>query len=480
MPETAGPRYWEIQFDKEGNTDPAARTGLLEEISKAGLTDLVVMSHGWNNSSHQAQAIYQRWFGMLPPLIPGTSGSNIGTLGVLWPAMLWPDDPVPATVAADGGAAGLGTDPEAASSPGGPVAALTAVYHDSDQQQILTELAGLLDTQPPDSSALGHFHDLMAQLVATEPQNIDPVDRGALGMLDDDPEQVALRFASGLDQASLAAGEPGAPGSAAATESGLDMAGGAADLPDVMPADSDTANTADTDTVAVAGGIGDITQRLWNGAKEGLRQVTYWMMKRRAGTVGQSGLGPFLGDLHGRAGGLRVHLVGHSFGARLVSFALAGLPAEATTPVYSVTLLEGAFSHFAFADRLPFDPARSGALSGMAARVSGPLLACFSSHDLAVGLFYPLASVAAGEDAAGIDDQLQFRWGAMGHDGAQGVDASAVTLKPTSSKYSFAAGDFTNIDASEIVCHGGAPSGAHSDIFHRELAWAMLAAAGLV
>ena len=68
----------------------------------------------------------------------------------------------------------------------------------------------------------------------------------------------------------------------------------------------------------------------------------------------------------------------------------------------------------------------------------------------------------------------------MGHDGAQGVEASAVTLKPTSSTYSFAAGEFTNIDASEIVCHGDTPSGAHSDIFHSELAWAMLSAADLV
>jgi hypothetical protein len=29
------------------------------------------------------------------------------------------------------------------------------------------------------------------------------------------------------------------------------------------------------------------------------------------------------------------------------------------------------------------------------------------------------------------------------------------------------------------VCHGKPPSGAHSDIVHPELAWAMLAAAGL-
>ena len=40
---------WEIQFDRSGNVDPAARAALLTEIPGAGITDLVVMSHGWNS-----------------------------------------------------------------------------------------------------------------------------------------------------------------------------------------------------------------------------------------------------------------------------------------------------------------------------------------------------------------------------------------------------------------------------------------------
>jgi pimeloyl-ACP methyl ester carboxylesterase len=176
---------------------------------------------------------------------------------------------------------------------------------------------------------------------------------------------------------------------------------------------------------------------------------------------------------------MRVHLVGHSFGARLVSFSLAGLPDDRRSPVHSLTLLEGAFSHFAFAPALPQDPARSGALSGMMARVSGPLLACYSSHDMAVGLFYPVASMTANDDAAGLTDDLVYRWGGMGHDGAQAVTALAEPLQATGTRYRFAPGKFTNLDSSAIVCHGGPPSGAHSDIVHPELGWAVLTAAGL-
>ncbi len=56
-----------------------------------------------------------------------------------------------------------------------------------------------------------------------------------------------------------------------------------------------------------------------------------------------------------------------------------------------------------------------------------------------------------------------------------------VTLRPARARYAaFAASRFTNIDSSAVVSHGDPPSGAHSDIVHRELGWVMLTAAGLV
>jgi hypothetical protein len=112
-------------------------------------------------------------------------------------------------------------------------------------------------------------------------------------------------------------------------------------------------------------------------------------------------------------------------------------------------------------------------------RVAGPLLACYSAHDLAVGVFYPIASMTANDDASDLASSLAFRWGGMGHDGAQAVSATAATLQAVRSPYAFASGQFTNIDASEVVRQGGPPSGAHSDIVHPELGWAMLTAAGL-
>ena len=100
--------------------------------------------------------------------------------------------------------------------------------------------------------------------------------------------------------------------------------------------------------------MGDLAAKVWHGAKEALRQLTYWQMKNRAGVVGSRGLGPAIARLADAFPDLRFHLIGHSFGARLVSFALAGLPDAGPSPVKSVTLLQGAYSRFAFTDPLPF------------------------------------------------------------------------------------------------------------------------------
>jgi hypothetical protein len=63
-----------------------------------------------------------------------------------------------------------------------------------------------------------------------------------------------------------------------------------------------------------AAGIGDTFGRLWNGAREALRQLTYFEMKKRAGVVGKDGLGPLLSRIHQAYPDVRIHLIGHSFG----------------------------------------------------------------------------------------------------------------------------------------------------------------------
>jgi len=434
--EIAGLPHWEVGFDEQGKADQGEVGALLAELPGRDLTDLFVFAHGWNNDRRQARRLYQLFFAQVPGLLAQAGGpsARVGTLGVVWPSKRWADEPEP--TGGGGGAAGLGEtlSTEAAEvSDQALVADLKEVFPGEGRGETLDELARLLEQRPEDPAALARFQTLMAELAGEADAEPAGEDQGEQALLEDDPEEVFGRFADAVPQVG---------------------GGGAA-------------------------GLGDAFGRLWNGAKEALRQLTYFEMKKRAGVVGKQGLGPLLGRLGEADPDLRIHLIGHSFGARLVSFALAGLPDPADSPVKSVCLLQGAFSHFAFADALPMDRSRGGALRGMAARVDGPLVASFSVHDLAVGKLYPLASLSSRDDSAAMEDRL-FRWGGIGHDGAQAVDATEVPLGPVGTGYPFARGRFVNLDGNAIVNRGGPPSGAHSDIFHAELVWAALAAADLV
>src|SRR5271166_5696001 len=387
-------------------------------VAAGGITDLFVFSHGWNDGVISARQLYQAMFGLLADQL-GSHLSSSAAVGVIWPSLLFPDDD-PATA-------------PAVPSTGAKLAAALAPAFPAQQQQLAT-MGQLLDQQPQDPAALNQFHQLASGLVTTAPQGVEDTGEAALITAD-----TATAFGHAAAMAPHA--------------------------------------------ISSAQGIGNPFAGLWSGAREVLRSMSYYEMKNRAGVVGQNGLGPLLAGLKGPGGAPRIHLMGHSFGARLVAYTLAGLPANQTgsaSPVKSLTLIQGAFSHFTFASSLMFDQSRAGGLAGDRSRVDGPLLATFSAADRAVGWWYPAASMLAGQDSESAAD-LVFRWGGMGHDGYQQTPTpTTVTLAPQGKPYGFQTGRFYSLDANAVIRANQSPfSGAHSDIQHPEVLWAVVAAAGL-
>ncbi len=212
-------------------------------------------------------------------------------------------------------------------------------------------------------------------------------------------------------------------------------------------------------------GIGDWFSKAINGAKDAVRVLSYSIMKARAGDIGRTGLGPLLAALHTRSPQVRVHLLGHSFGARLVSFALAGIDRPSASPVASLLLVQGAFSHWSFAHEQDNPFAKPGALNEFADRVHGPLVATYSMFDWAVCRWYPKASFLARQDTQGI---AAGRWDGMGADGYQAVKPSADLAMPAAggTDYPFSPGTFYRVNAAEVINNvAGQPfAGAHSDI----------------
>ncbi|GGJ02126.1 serine-threonine protein kinase [Streptomyces brasiliensis] len=424
--------YWELTFDADGDPDGRERDRLLDEVTDRGVRDLIVFAHGWNNDRSGATALYRRFFAPVPTLAPT---ARIGYVGVIWPSMRFSDEPIPdfPRSVATAVAAGPALDQDTRH-------ALLETF--PGRATVVDRIARLLDQRPPEEAELEEFGRLVRQLVEVVPggpQLLFAADTLAEGVPQSEPvlftgDTVALcdEFAHAL--------------------AGLESPGEAAEFALPNP---------------------------WNGARELLRQATYYAMKRRAGTVGERGLGRVVGQLAERAPGVRVHLVGHSFGGRLVSFALRGLP-EGVHTVKSVTLLQGAFSHYAFASRLPHDPRAGGVLQGQHNRVDGPLVCCYSHFDQALGTMYPLASRMADDDASvlGLDvgSMLGAKWGAMGHDGVQAVPGTHALTLAAALNGPLPASGCVNIDAAAVVRRGAPPAGAHSDIVHTELARLVLAA----
>ncbi|MFF6778234.1 serine-threonine protein kinase [Streptomyces sp. NPDC012637] len=396
--------YREVDFDKDGD-GPAGQADALASLARRGCTDLVLFTHGWNNSRAVASGLFDRFFAPFPGVTGGAT--RLGYAGLVWPSMMFSDERVP------------------------DYPALVAVV--PGRAATVARIAELLAEEPADEAAFAEFAGLLRELTGTAGEGLVATEVPAF--LVADPLTVYTMFADAHEAGTAA--EAGVHDAAASAAAGLVAAVGAESLFG-----------------------GDRVKRLWRGAKEALRQATYFTMKRRAGVVGERGLGPLLGDLARRAPELRVHLVGHSFGARLVSHGLRGLP-PGVRNVKSVTLLQGAFSHYAFADRLPHDQGRRGSLGGLQGRVDGPLVACHSHHDTALRVFYPLASRLARDDESLLGDDR--RWWAVGYDGVQAVPGTAARTLGAVLRDGLPGSGCVSVDASQVVAE-------HSDICHEELA----------
>lgn len=428
--------YWELTFDADGDPDTGKRDRLLAGVAQHQVRDLIVFAHGWNSDRSGATRLYDRFFAPIPQLAPA---AKIGYVGVVWPSMRFSDEPIP-----DFPRAVAGEMPRRPALDKDTRHALLETF--PGRATVIDQIARMLDQQPREESELEEFGRLVRMLVDIVPPGpqvlfaadtlAEGVPQSSPGMLSGSTAAVCEEFAQALTHLEAPDGAPD----------------GAASFSLPNP---------------------------WEGAHELLRQATYYAMKRRAGTVGERGLGRVVGQLAARAPEVRVHLVGHSFGARLVSFALRGLPKGVHT-VKSVTLLQGAFSHYAFASRLPHDTRAGGVLEGQHNRIDGPLVCCYSRHDSALSTMYPLASRMAG-DAQGVaaldlGRMLGAKWGAMGHDGVHAVPGTRSLKLADALKATLPTSGCVNIDAAAVVRRGGPPAGAHSDIVHRELAQVVLAA----
>ena len=210
---------------------------------------------------------------------------------------------------------------------------------------------------------------------------------------------------------------------------------------------------------------------LEDGISAVMNLSTYYEMKARSGAVGR-GLVPVLGAVRAARPRVRLHLAGHSFGARVMASALANCE---PFPVSSAMLIQGAFSQFGFAKQ--WDGVHDGlfrpGLSG--GRLQGPVVVTYSHHDDMVGIAYELASRMAGDqpDTTGMvrDSDVRDEFGAIGRHGALSTPEScwSAMLPVSGPGYAFPLGAISNLDSSAYVS-------SHYRVLGPEVGKAMVAA----
>ena len=170
-----------------------------------------------------------------------------------------------------------------------------------------------------------------------------------------------------------------------------------------------------------AAGIGSFLDSFKTAALNILNYTTYYEMKTRAGKVGNNGAAPLIDNLAAKVD--RIHLIGHSFGGRLVT---AAAKESTTNKLASLTLLQAAFSHNGFSKIL------KGFFRSVveAKRVSGPILITNTKNDKAVGLAYPIASRINNDTTMAIGDEND-KFGGIGRNGAQKMESGEVDTNQT-------------------------------------------------
>ena len=217
-------------------------------------------------------------------------------------------------------------------------------------------------------------------------------------------------------------------------------------------------------------GIGDVFGTIAGGVGRFLNLTNWYVMKDRSGTVGATGVADAVRALHASRPVMRIHLVGHSLGGRLMASCAKALCETPKLRIDSLLLLEAAFSHFGFSSNNGHGTA--GFFRDVIAKqvVKGPFVSTFSAQDTVVGQAYSIMSRLAGDSTREIGDASD-EFGGIGRNGPQKTgEVATFPLNAPGSPYEYKTDVINNLDGS-----GGLIKN-HSDVTNDAVTYAFASA----
>lgn len=416
--------YYIVPFDKRGAcVGPQTRAHLIEVARDSGYTDIFLFSHGWNNDWSTATGRYEGFLKGYMDMratydLAMPAGYKPLLVGVFWPstALVFGESEKGPAIAA------------------GDPAAVDAVVAEE-----LEEIAALAEDL--DTAKATRLYEL------AQKDELDPDEAMELA-------EILKQIYAGPDD-ELDEDEP------VSAEDLVEVWAQAQAKPD----DLDDFGTVDAaaDDGPQAAFIGGLIKKL--DPRPAIRLATVYKMKDRAGKVGARGVGPLLSDLL-QAGDARLHLIGHSYGGKIMLSATAIAPLP--RPVESMLLLQPAVSHLCFADQVPGTD-RSGGYRHVLKRVNKPIFSTFSRHDFPLTKTFHLAlrrrkdlgeaQIAAGEPPS--------RYAALGGFGPRRCNEKLIDIQPVNGAYDLEPGlQIYGLRGDEAI-------NGHGDISNEATWWAL-------
>ena len=424
-----------LRYDGDGRL-LSPRTDAMLRQALPDATDVYLFSHGWNNVFDVALKRYRSFIhGFIQQRaefkLPTPQNYKPILVGVIWPStsFVLPSEAGPKIAAppdADGDEA-------------------------RQSEEMLTFVTESLGAD--EQAQLAELVDGRTQLGADEARQAAALVLGALGDATDDE--------SGA--------EPPDVDSLLAAWQAMDQAQGA--TPATAPVDDDDFGTVDSGGTTAgpqAAGFSLDPRNL-------LRAATMWKMKSRAGTVGAKGVSQLVRAVLDNDD-TRLHLVGHSYGARVVLSALAtgGAPPN---KAHSVLLLQPAINRWCFAPDVAGRGFKGG-FNPVLDRVRQPVVTTFSSHDSPLTKFFHLAAVGKkhlGEpDVAAVGNtELYGALGGFGPAGLGNLAATQKALPPGNERYALNGGRRVIAVNGGVSLDGKPAISNHGDISNPVTWWAM-------
>jgi hypothetical protein len=432
MNDIAGIPYFEAEFNKDGTLASQAEITL-----PANTTDLFVMSHGWNNDADAARTLYRDFFTSFQAVAQANdlSGRKLAIVGVIWPSKKFDELVAASSASADAqGSAGLSpAHTESQKLLEEKLDSMKAMFTEPAQQKTLDEARALLPDLEEKASARKEFVNKIRSLL--DPSAANKEDASETFFKDDGNELMKNLKIAEDDVDDEVSGD--SQGSAS------------------LPLGVGTIPTSQ----GGAAGLLSFLSGFKAAAMNVLNFTTYYEMKARAGNVGKNGVSKVVDKLAPKV--QRVHLIGHSFGGRVVTATAAN---STTNKIKSMSLLQTAFSHNGFSKSM------GGFFRSVVdnKRVDGPILVTHTRNDKAVGIAYPLASKISGDATAAFGDEND-KFGGLGRNGAQKMEENEVvkgSLQPETGSYSFQPRKFFNLEGGNFIT-------GHGDVTGKQVAHAV-------